>query len=96
MSYIDFKPTLESCEYASMRWWIENTKGAEQDEHINRVKDKLYEVWYFVNKVPCDIDFGEFRRELFIPFGGPNLFNRWVALMIEEIKLANDRTCDYS
>ena len=87
-----FRPRVEldPGEYKSMVAWVLKTKGEEQLNHINKVKDTLRATLATVRKVAHSYDWGRIRSVLFVPFGGPSMWNRWMSLMMKEIELANE------
>lgn len=59
---------------------------------LERTEKELRELLSFVRVTPvAGMNFGAIRLALFIPFGGPALWNRKVDLYLREIEYANDK-----
>jgi hypothetical protein len=51
----------------------------------------LISTYWGIKRIPTVYDYGAVRSLTFIPFGGPNLWNRMATLLIKEIEVANER-----
>ncbi len=87
MSSIDFKPALDTDEWEAWGHWLRNEPG----HHEDRIWKELLQLLEFVHYVHCHYDFGKLNVDLFVPFGGKELWNRKVSLMVMEINNANGR-----
>jgi len=51
----------------------------------------LLKLHYYVEHNATVLDYGQLRTAVFLPFGGPGLWNRLTYLLIKEIEVANER-----
>jgi len=72
--------------------WIRSTKNLQLTPVLEQVEKELRQLLAFVVHMPVvGMDFHTIRSGLFIPFGGPSLWNRKVDLLVREIEYANDK-----
>jgi hypothetical protein len=73
---------------------IRSTICRELTPVLATTEEELRKLLGFVVHVPVSgMNMGAMRKALFIPFGGPCLWNKKVALLLREIEYANDRHC---
>lgn len=51
----------------------------------------LLSLYHFVVQNAAVLHYDLYRRATFVPFGGPQLWNRLTSLLIKEIEIANER-----
>lgn len=84
---VNLKPAFDMDEWKSWKYWLD-----QDPEYCEEVWDKLLVMLEFLHVTPVTYwDFNELRGLLFIPFGGPRLWNRRVSLILREMELANDK-----
>lgn len=67
-------------------------KGWLEEGWHDQILDSLEYLLHFVRRQAISgLAVGGIRRETFVPFGGPDRFNRRASLLLEEIEAYNDR-----
>lgn len=84
----DAETLLDRDQWKSLGEWLRENPS---DERRERVTQRLRSLGRLVTQVACVFDFGLLRDYLFIPFGGPDLWNRRIVLWVMYLEAMDSR-----
>jgi hypothetical protein len=72
-------------------YWPDEIEAFVKGGNYDSAWYALLATYRFACVAACVLDYGAYRKAVFVPFGGPGLWNRATMLLIKEIEGVNER-----